>query len=103
MFLPGGVATQSEERLFRDLFRDYNKWIRPVANISNIVVIEFGLAIAQLLDVDEKNQIMTTNVWLKQKWKDSKLCWDPDEYHGVSVIRVPSDMIWLPDIVLYNK
>ncbi|KAI8519329.1 Neuronal acetylcholine receptor subunit alpha-2 [Branchiostoma belcheri] len=127
----GGVATQSEERLFRDLFRDYNKWIRPVANISNIVVIEFGLAIAQLLDVlchrefdflaavatkygsrtegftkprlDEKNQIMTTNVWLKQKWKDSKLCWDPDEYHGVSVIRVPSDMIWLPDIVLYNN
>ncbi|XP_066276336.1 neuronal acetylcholine receptor subunit alpha-2-like [Branchiostoma lanceolatum] len=103
VYVTGGVATQSEERLFRDLFRDYNKWIRPVANISNIVVIEFGLAIAQLLDVDEKNQIMTTNVWLKQKWKDSKLCWDPEEYHGVSVIRVPSDMIWLPDIVLYNN
>ena len=30
-----------------------------------------------------KNQIMTTNLWVEQFWKDYKLMWDPEEYGGV--------------------
>ena len=36
-------------------------------------------------------------------WMDSKLNWDPDEYGGVEQLIVPSEHIWLPDILLYNK
>ena len=50
-----------------------------------------------------KNQIMTTNLWVEQYWKDYKLQWNPDEYGGVNMLHVPSDHIWRPDIVLYNK
>lgn len=32
-----------------------------------------------------------------------KLRWNPDEYLGITSIRVPSDRIWLPDVVLYDK
>ncbi|KAL8179655.1 UNVERIFIED_CONTAM: Neuronal acetylcholine receptor subunit alpha-4 [Gekko kuhli] len=52
---------------------------------------------------DEKNQMMTTNVWVKQEWHDYKLRWDPEEYENVTSIRIPSELIWRPDIVLYNK
>ena len=52
---------------------------------------------------DEKNQIMTTNVWLEQQWFDHKLSWDPESYKGVEKLYVPSNEIWLPDIVLYNR
>ncbi|KAJ8398069.1 hypothetical protein AAFF_G00431460 [Aldrovandia affinis] len=52
---------------------------------------------------DEKNQMMTTNVWLKQKWSDYKLRWNPEDYENVTSIRVPSELIWVPDIVLYNN
>ena len=38
-----------------------------------------------------------------QYWYDYKLQWDPDEYGGVDMLHVPSDHIWRPDIVLYNK
>ena len=38
-----------------------------------------------------------------QKWIDYKLRWDPDEYGGVDMLYVPSQHIWLPDIVLFNK
>ena len=38
-----------------------------------------------------------------QFWYDYKLVWDPDEYGGVKQLHVPSDHIWRPDIVLYNK
>uniref|UniRef100_A0A8C4RLA6 Cholinergic receptor, nicotinic, alpha 2a (neuronal) n=1 Tax=Erpetoichthys calabaricus TaxID=27687 RepID=A0A8C4RLA6_ERPCA len=95
--------SHAEEQLFRDIFVGYNKWSRPVPNISDVVIVKFGLSIAQLIDVDEKNQMMTTNVWLKQEWNDYKLRWNPANYNNVTSIRVPSEMIWVPDIVLYNN
>ncbi|XP_024146826.1 neuronal acetylcholine receptor subunit alpha-2 isoform X2 [Oryzias melastigma] len=95
--------SHAEDQLFKTLFTGYNKWSRPVPNISDVVIVKFGLSIAQLIDVDEKNQMMTTNVWLKQEWNDYKLRWKPSDYDNVTSIRVPSELIWVPDIVLYNN
>lgn len=49
----GHVETRvhAEERLLKKLFSGYNKWSRPVANISDVVLVNFGLSIAQLIDV----------------------------------------------------
>ncbi|KAF6092992.1 cholinergic receptor nicotinic alpha 2 subunit [Phyllostomus discolor] len=94
---------QAEDRLFKHLFRGYNRWARPVPNTLDVVIVRFGLSIAQLIDVDEKNQMMTTNVWLKQEWSDHKLRWNPAEFGNITSLRVPSEMIWIPDIVLYNN
>lgn len=38
-----------------------------------------------------------------QEWKDEKLTWDPADYNGLEVMRIPCRKIWLPDIVLYNR
>lgn len=46
---------------------------------------------------------MTCSLWLKQVWFDEKLKWNPYDYGGVSVLYMPHEMIWTPDIVLYNK
>ncbi|XP_057637395.1 neuronal acetylcholine receptor subunit alpha-4 isoform X1 [Chionomys nivalis] len=97
------TRAHAEERLLKRLFSGYNKWSRPVANISDVVLVRFGLSIAQLIDVDEKNQMMTTNVWVKQEWYDYKLRWVPSDYENVTSIRIPSELIWRPDIVLYNN
>ncbi|EFO18871.2 hypothetical protein LOAG_09624 [Loa loa] len=96
-------CNKDANRLFEDLLVDYNKLVRPVDNKTNALVVRFKLKLSQLLDVHEKNQIMTTNVWLQQTWTDIKLRWNPEEYGGVNVLYVPSDMIWIPDIVLYNN
>ncbi|XP_056463156.1 neuronal acetylcholine receptor subunit alpha-3 isoform X3 [Gadus chalcogrammus] len=58
---------------------------------------------SQLVKVDELNQIMKTNLWLRHIWNDYKLRWDPKSFGGVEFIRVPSSKIWKPDIVLYNN
>ena len=42
-------------------------------------------------------------MWLEHEWHDYKFSWDPAEYGGVTEIYVPSEHIWLPDIILYNK
>lgn len=38
-----------------------------------------------------------------QRWVDYRLSWDPAKYEGINKLRIPSRLIWLPDIVLYNK
>lgn len=38
-----------------------------------------------------------------QEWYDYRLSWHPEEYGGVKVLYVPSELIWNPDLVLYNK
>lgn len=45
------VRAQAEDRLLRTLFSHYNKLARPVANVSDVVHVHFGLSIAQLIDV----------------------------------------------------
>ncbi|XP_072051068.1 neuronal acetylcholine receptor subunit alpha-2-like [Amphiura filiformis] len=99
----GCDASDAEEKLFDMLFKDYNRLIRPVQNTSQLVSVDFALTMSQLIDVDEKNQIMTTNVWLKQSWTDYRLQWNTSDYENIKVLRVPSSSIWLPDLVLYNN
>jgi len=38
-----------------------------------------------------------------QQWYDFRLTWNADDYGGVRRLYVPSNEIWLPDIVLYNR
>ncbi|XP_055389270.1 acetylcholine receptor subunit alpha-like 1 [Condylostylus longicornis] len=98
-----GLANPDAKRLYDDLLSNYNRLIRPVGNNSDRLTVKMGLRLSQLIDVNLKNQIMTTNVWVEQEWNDYKLKWNPDDYGGVDTLHVPSEHIWLPDIVLYNN
>ncbi|CAF4907483.1 unnamed protein product, partial [Rotaria socialis] len=60
--------------------------------------VSLGLKLSQLSDIDERNQIMTTNVWLEQEWTDHKLTWIPGQYGGIDVLEIPSSDIWVPDV-----
>ncbi|XP_049946227.1 neuronal acetylcholine receptor subunit alpha-4-like [Schistocerca serialis cubense] len=101
--LQGAAGNPDAKRLYDDLLSNYNKLVRPVVNVSDALTVKIKLKLSQLIDVNLKNQIMTTNLWVEQSWYDYKLQWDPREYGGVEMLHVPSDHIWRPDIVLYNN
>lgn len=44
-------ASEAEHRLFERLFEDYNEIIRPVANVSDPVIIHFEVSMSQLVKV----------------------------------------------------
>ncbi|KAJ7985985.1 hypothetical protein DPEC_G00346130 [Dallia pectoralis] len=104
-FLKCANSADSEERLMDSLLgKDrYNKLIRPAVNRTERVTVKLQVSLAQLISVNEREQIMTTNVWLTQHWDDYRLSWDPAQYDGIDKLRIPSRHIWLPDIVLYNN
>ncbi|XP_022667051.1 acetylcholine receptor subunit alpha-like 1 [Varroa destructor] len=101
--VPNALANADAKRLYHDLVNGYSSLIRPVGNNSDRLTVKMGLKLSQLIDVNLKSQIMTTNMWVEQEWNDYKLRWDPEEYGGVSKLHVPAEQIWLPDIVLYNN
>ncbi|KAE8580869.1 hypothetical protein XENTR_v10024578 [Xenopus tropicalis] len=104
-FIAAGPVFSSdhETRLIGDLFANYNKVVRPVETYKDQVVVTVGLQLIQLINVDEVNQIVSTNIRLKQQWVDVNLKWDPAKYGGVKKLRIPSSEVWCPDLVLYNN
>ncbi|KAK9391063.1 neuronal acetylcholine receptor subunit beta-2 [Crotalus adamanteus] len=100
-----GLGTDTEERLVEHLLDPsrYNKLIRPATNGSELVTVQLMVSLAQLISVHEREQIMTTNVWLTQEWEDYRLTWDPEDFDDMKKVRLPSKHIWLPDVVLYNN
>ncbi|XP_029807827.1 neuronal acetylcholine receptor subunit beta-4 [Suricata suricatta] len=98
-------VANAEEKLVDDLLNKtrYNNLIRPATSSTQLISIQLQLSLAQLISVNEREQIMTTNVWLKQEWTDYRLAWNSSRYEGVNILRIPAKRIWLPDIVLYNN
>ncbi|XP_045570145.1 LOW QUALITY PROTEIN: neuronal acetylcholine receptor subunit alpha-7 [Salmo salar] len=99
----GCVGGQYQRKLYKDLLTNYNRLERPVFNDSAPILVELGFTLLQIIDVDEKNQVLMTNAWLQLHWTDTYLSWNPENYPGVQNLRFPSNQIWVPDILLYNS
>ncbi|XP_077997434.1 acetylcholine receptor subunit alpha-like isoform X2 [Glandiceps talaboti] len=97
------VSSTNQARLLRDLFADYNPMIRPVYNHTTVTDVHMILILATVIDMDERNQLLISNTWASLEWTDEFLRWNPDDYGGVDSIKVTSQNVWLPDVVLYNN
>lgn len=64
----------AEEKLMDDLLNKtrYNNLIRPATSSSQLISIRLELSLSQLISVNEREQIMTTSIWLKQVIEDWK-------------------------------
>lgn len=96
-------SDQEESKLLNYLMANYDREVRPVYNASSAVFIKVGITLTQIFDMDEKNQVLTTNIWLDHEWTDEMLTWNPADFNNITKLRVPCDKLWLPDIVLYNS
>ena len=38
-----------------------------------------------------------------KRWKNQLLTWKREEYDGINTIRINPSLVWIPDIVLYNR
>lgn len=72
-----------EENLMNILFgrqSQYNPLITPLSNLSEPLYVYFGLALTQIINVYEKEQIVKVNVWLQVRWYDYRMRWNPDRF-----------------------
>ncbi|KAF6113186.1 cholinergic receptor nicotinic gamma subunit [Phyllostomus discolor] len=99
----GAQGRNQEERLLADLMRSYNPHLRPAERDTDVVNVSLKLTLTNLISLNEREEALTTNVWIEMQWCDYRLRWDPQDYEGLWVLRVPSTMVWRPDIVLENN
>lgn len=59
-------ANPDAKRLYDDLLSNYNRLIRPVINNTETLTVWLNLKLSQLIEVNLKNQVMTTNLWVEQ-------------------------------------
>ncbi|XP_068698599.1 neuronal acetylcholine receptor subunit alpha-7-like isoform X3 [Montipora foliosa] len=93
-----------EARLRRKLFQsDYDPELRPVLNQSDKVTVILGVSLHQIIVVDEKNQLIIVNLWIRQSWFNQFLTWKPEDFQGMDQINVNANKVWIPDLYLYNN
>ena len=52
-------------RLYDHLFKDYNTHIRPVKDHKDAVVVNISIGIDFINDLDEKQQTLHANFWIR--------------------------------------
>uniref|UniRef100_A0AC34REW9 Uncharacterized protein n=1 Tax=Panagrolaimus sp. JU765 TaxID=591449 RepID=A0AC34REW9_9BILA len=97
------LASEDEYRLIKDLKENYDAIERPVRNHAEAVNVQLRIILQQIVDVDEKNQILNLVIWAQFKWHDYKMVWNPSEYGNLTEIRLPPGQLWEPDVILFNS
>ncbi|KAE8603590.1 hypothetical protein XENTR_v10014379 [Xenopus tropicalis] len=101
--ISAALCHNEEEGLLNDLMKNYNKNLRPAEKDGDIVSVSIKLTLTNLISLNEREEALTTNVWVEVQWRDYRLSWDPNEYYGISMMRIPSTSVWLPDVGLENN
>lgn len=91
-----------------------NAWLQLVSDhpeVAPCIYSKFWVAnVSLLLDTVRSRKslcyvlgLTDLCICLCQYWTDIYLTWNPDIYPGVQNLRFPSDQVWTPDILLYNR
>ncbi|XP_067461772.1 acetylcholine receptor subunit gamma [Thunnus thynnus] len=101
-------AVNLEGELFKDLMKGYNKNVRPMENSGDITQVQIKMTLTNLISLNEKEEALTTSIWIEMQWCDYRLRWDQPPRSALygnltSELRIPSKSIWLPDIILENN
>jgi len=87
----------TEDKLVTMLMKDYNKGV-----LAGTTDLQFSL-IYRCAEINKYNYQMTSRVWEKFMWTDSRLKWNPSEYNNINIIRFPASQIWTPDVKIFNS
>lgn len=84
--------------LVNELLNNYLEFVRP----STPVYIFMDISLKQITSIDEKNQLLTLNLYITQYWRDERLAWNLSLHNDIKWIRVQATKIWVPDTYILN-
>lgn len=79
-------AKNYEALLLRTIFDGYDERARPVKHYQTPVVVGFGLELQQIIQVDEKHQVIIATFLRSLRWTDELLQWKPEHYGNVTQV-----------------
>ncbi|XP_060255594.1 5-hydroxytryptamine receptor 3A [Ovis aries] len=97
---PPNASRPALLRLSDHLLANYKKGVRPVRDWRTPTTVSIDVIVYAILSVDEKNQVLTTYIWYRQYWTDEFLQWNPEDFDNITKLSIPTDSIWVPDILI---
>ncbi|CAF1352425.1 unnamed protein product [Rotaria sp. Silwood1] len=89
----------AEQTLITTLLNGYNKNIRPNDQVS----VDITASLQQIVAIDEKQQIMTSSLFISQTWFDDRLSWTPNASNNIEVVMLLVKNLWIPDTMILNS
>ncbi|XP_075950124.1 5-hydroxytryptamine receptor 3A-like [Anarhichas minor] len=78
------------------------KMTRPVLDYKHPTVVQLDIILYAILAVIEKTQTFIPFVWVIMEWSNERISWDPDQFCGITQVSVPKEMLWKPDLFIYE-
>jgi hypothetical protein len=75
--------------------------VAPLRSSNDSVKVEFGVS-GLCFDLT-RDGVLNGRTWLRIKYNDPRLAYDPSAFGDIHVFRIDPSLIWTPDIVLYNR
>ncbi|XP_076743953.1 5-hydroxytryptamine receptor 3A-like [Maylandia zebra] len=78
------------------------KLTRPVLDYTHPTKVELDIILYAILAVIEKTQTFIPFVWATLIWNNERISWDPDQFCGITHITIPREILWKPDVFIYE-
>ncbi|GFO34212.1 neuronal acetylcholine receptor subunit alpha-3 [Plakobranchus ocellatus] len=92
------------DRLFKEVWKDYQHDVRPLCGVNQETLhATLGIAIRQLIELNEPEQKVSTSIWFRMTWNDCRLRWNPSLYGNITSVTIPKQRMWVPDLTLYDN
>ncbi|KAJ8002197.1 hypothetical protein DPEC_G00177320 [Dallia pectoralis] len=75
---------------------------RPVLDHTHPTVLYLDVHLYAILAVIEKSQTFVPFIWVQLNWKNERIGWNPSEFCEISRVSVHKDMLWTPDLFIYE-
>ncbi|KAJ8026588.1 Neuronal acetylcholine receptor subunit alpha-10 [Holothuria leucospilota] len=82
---------------------NYTSRDRPVLDYNRTVYVNLQMQLYSMLDLNERDEIITTASWMTLSWRDERMVWDPAAFEGINLVVMHVDEIWTPKIFLSNS
>ncbi|KAI0208164.1 Neuronal acetylcholine receptor subunit beta-3 [Lamellibrachia satsuma] len=80
----------------------YDPQTLPTTTEHPRIDVLIGLMFRRVLNFDERRQIFSSSIWIKEAWVDPLLTWDPLKFGGVDKVFIPGKQLWRPDLRIYD-
>ncbi|XP_070304853.1 5-hydroxytryptamine receptor 3A-like [Salvelinus sp. IW2-2015] len=75
---------------------------RPVLDHTHPTMVHLDVYLYAILAVIEKSQTFVPFIWIQLTWNNERIWWDPSQFCGISRVSVPKEMLWIPDLTIYE-
>ena len=91
------------ERLIKHLLANTSNVVRPKINRTEPTTVWLDLDLIQITRLEETTQCLEAKYWVRQSWYNEFMTWNSTQWNGITHAQVHSNLVWTPDIVLYNN